>query len=115
MGLILLAVPLFFFAQNTYRWLGLNEPLYSAASDGDVNKVQLLLDKGADPNTDFEGTSPLAAAVENNHLDCVRILLIRGANPSAKTVWGTPLSLAKTPEMKVLIEQAIRDGKKAAP
>ena len=50
--------------------------LVGAVKAGNLDMVQLLLDKGAYPN---EG---LAEAVEYGHISVVRLLLEKGANPT---------------------------------
>ena len=53
-----------------------NYELYAAARDGDVEKVRLLLEAGADVNWANEfGTTPIHLAAENGHTECVRLLL----------------------------------------
>ena len=58
--------------------------------------VQLLLDKGADPNeTDEDGNSPLHMAFKEGKSDTVRVLLERGADPNKPNEDGnTPLHKA---------------------
>jgi hypothetical protein len=55
-----------------------NSELYAAARDGDVEKVRLLLEAGADVNwaNEAEGQfTPLIFAAQNGHTECVRLLL----------------------------------------
>ncbi|MFC9287035.1 ankyrin repeat domain-containing protein [Streptomyces sp. NPDC057052] len=71
-------------------------PLILAAAQGDVEMVELLLDRGACPNLTvqpqlIEGVaenlgistkvSPLSSAAGSGHLETVRLLLVRGARP----------------------------------
>ena len=62
-------------------------PLITAASDGDLEAVQKLLRDGADVNGKEEngGMTALHAAVENGNLEIVRELLQAGAKPNART------------------------------
>jgi len=68
-----------------YMWgtWGTMTPIYSAASDGRINIVQMLLDTKADPNlgakTEMKNESPLHAAVHNNYFGIAKLLLERGA------------------------------------
>ena len=58
-------------------------PLHKAASLGKNDIVQLLLDKGADPNKgNINGSTPLHQAAERGRKDVVRLLLERGAMPN---------------------------------
>jgi len=66
-----------------------------AARQGHFACLQLLLDKGADPNRAFHGggaerLTPLHVAVQNNHIRCVQLLLERGARINAATKRTTP-------------------------
>ncbi|HST24823.1 MAG TPA: ankyrin repeat domain-containing protein [Gaiellaceae bacterium] len=73
-------------------------PLYTAAAQGEVELVALLLRAGADPNLrsagEQEGT-PLCAAACHGHGEIVRLLLGKGADPNlAEDEWWTPLRWA---------------------
>jgi len=76
-------------------------PLYSAAERGDLDTVNELLDKGADPNKKSGGgvlddSNALDAASAEGHIQVVRLLLDKGANVNAAhgTMGWTPLSSA---------------------
>ncbi|XP_030849014.1 ankyrin repeat domain-containing protein 50-like [Strongylocentrotus purpuratus] len=56
-------------------------PLHAAASDGHLEKVQVLIGHGADLNSvDKFGLTPLYAASFNGHLDIVKFLISQGAD-----------------------------------
>ena len=76
--------------------------LHSCASEGETERLKLLLAAGADasflaPRMHgwFEGTPPLHPAIEDDHAECVRLLLAAGANVEGRSRNGiTPLVLA---------------------
>jgi ankyrin repeat protein len=49
-------------------------PIYIAAQNGHADCLKLLLDAGADPRSNFKGTSAQDIARQKNHTECVRIL-----------------------------------------
>ena len=54
-------------------------PLYDAAYKGHKDVVQLLLDRGAEPNmTDQNGMTPLSHAIQRGHTDIANILTENG-------------------------------------
>jgi ankyrin repeat protein len=76
-----------------FRMSSLNEDLIDAASRGDLKKVKMLLNEGADVNTrDINGRTPLHYAAARGHLDTVKFLVDRGADVNTRNVDGwTPL------------------------
>lgn len=79
------------------------KPLHWAAEHA-PECVQLLIDRGADPNSrnlmkgEFEGFTPLhmMASQRNQEIECARILLAAGADPTLLDAKGmTPLDVAK--------------------
>jgi hypothetical protein len=71
-----------------------------AALEGHAGLVQLLLEKGADPNRipekSFYGRSPLMGAAQGGYLAIVKILLRAGANPGFQDNAGqSALALAR--------------------
>jgi ankyrin repeat protein len=60
-------------------------PLYTAAVQGELAIVRLLLEAGADPNQESSGESegiPLCAAASWGRTEVVRLLLEHGADPN---------------------------------
>lgn len=69
----------------------------------------------SDPNKPMDpasGTTPLMAAVRLGYNDVAHGLLERGADPKARNVDGhTAADLARSPEMKAILEGAIREAR----
>lgn len=74
-------------------------PLHLAATSGGLAAVQLLLERGANPNKqDVRGMTPLMLAIGTDHQDSrvIRLLLSHGADPNIKSKAGeTALDWAK--------------------
>lgn len=70
-------------------------PLHFAAMHGSLDVARLLLERGADVNSNTFRETPLHCALERHHLDVARLLLGKGANTNAemKFRW-TPLHSA---------------------
>ncbi|MEU8180232.1 ankyrin repeat domain-containing protein [Micromonospora sp. NPDC049047] len=70
-------------------------PLYRASVQNNPDALRLLLQTGADPNTESgqgeEGT-PLTGAAAWGHTDVVRALLAYGADPNLREDHGSGLS-----------------------
>lgn len=83
---------------NPYGPMGMTA-LHTAASQGLLDEMKKLLDKGADVNarSKYEGYTPLHAAAEANAYHAVELLLARKAEVNVKDDFGrTPLhSVAK--------------------
>ena len=63
--------------------------LVEATLEGNINKVQTLLEEGADVNAKANnGATALHIASEYRHPDIVEILLANGANVNTKTYNG---------------------------
>ncbi|XP_026428760.1 26S proteasome non-ATPase regulatory subunit 10-like [Papaver somniferum] len=70
-------------------------PLLQATLGGNMNTVEYLLVKGADPETsDTKGYMPLHAAAEKGYTEIVTKLLSRGVNVNAASEIGTSLVMA---------------------
>jgi TPR repeat protein len=70
-------------------------PLFRAASNGDSEKVKLLLKLGADTEKTSKDVTPLLIASYKGHVRIVEILLENGANVNYETLRGsTPLIAA---------------------
>lgn len=61
--------------------------LYYAIINKDIKMINLLLEYGADINSeDNDGINPLLLSVKNNDINLVKLLLINGANPNATII-----------------------------
>ena len=78
-------------------------PYPCGSLSGNKDKVEWLLDRGANINMNFNGFTPLLIASENGHKEVVKLLLDRGANISDRSgsigvgyeaLYSTPLTLA---------------------
>ena len=62
--------------------------LIEAASNGDVNKVSVLIEKGADVNAkDIVDRSALMFAACEGHVNIAKILIEKGADVNASVVY----------------------------
>lgn len=80
-------------ATGLWRCMFLDEPLFAAAAGGNIREANRLLFSGADPNTEFEGTSALSASASADHADIVLLLIAHGANVNNRET-SPPLSAA---------------------
>ncbi|XP_067097883.1 LOW QUALITY PROTEIN: ankyrin repeat and SOCS box protein 2-like, partial [Osmerus mordax] len=72
-----------------YRTLRGETPLLLAVARNKVDRVQCLLEKGANPNSpNKEKETPLATACEGGHVDMVRLLLRYGAEVNNTCIYG---------------------------
>ncbi|KAF9015578.1 hypothetical protein BDQ17DRAFT_1341310 [Cyathus striatus] len=68
-------------------------PLWKACSEGDLQKVNDLLNDASTLDIelkDHTGVTPLIEAVRNGHVDVVRTLLDKGADPNNASSFGRP-------------------------
>lgn len=67
--------------------------LFTAIQSNNIKDVELLLDKGADPNAyDDDSDNVLVNAARYASLDCMKVLLQKKANPNLRNKFGqTPL------------------------
>ena len=63
--------------------------LLHACSQGRINVIEALLDRGADINRQNKfGQTSLHVAAQNGSVRCIKLLLERGANPTVKDING---------------------------
>jgi ankyrin repeat protein len=82
-------------------------PLVSAAEEGHLPAVELLLAHGAKVNGGIGETrkTALSAAVSNEHVDIVRLLLSKGADPTIRNWDGwTILQIARERKNQAIID-----------
>jgi ankyrin repeat protein len=96
-------------------YLGCGSPLRNAVARGRLDVVQLLLDRGADPNLPEEGIAPkghaLYSAVYNGHYEIAKLLLERGAYPSPPVESSADaLSIALSHGNKEMIDLLVSYG-----
>ena len=66
-----------------------SDALYNAAQNGKLEKVNKLLEKGADPNkASTNGSTPLIMASQEGYLSIVETLLGKGADPNKASTNG---------------------------
>ena len=63
-------------------------------SDAHNHIIKLLLDKGANPNAEFEDVTPLYVAVKYRNIDAAKALLAKGAKADVSGRRETPLEMA---------------------
>lgn len=88
----------FRFPNNVYmRDIVHNTPLHIYAMNGQLNGMQLLIDRGADINArNKQGLTPMHIAVSRRQLKIIEMLVSKGADTNIKDERGmTPIQLAK--------------------
>lgn len=91
-------------SMGIYDWT----PLHIAAKRGNLDIVQLLIERGAELNAlNSMGQTPLFLAVQGGHKDIANLLIERGAIVRIKDKFDkTPLDWADTQEMKDLLTRS---------
>lgn len=86
--------------------------LWGAAGAGDIERVKLLLEAGADINKlNSIGVTPLIDAVHMNRPAMVAFLLDRGADPNVKDKRkGSALAMAKHLNRNEIVDLLVRAG-----
>lgn len=83
-----------------------NEPpeLLLAINDGDLARVEALLDAGADPNLVFQDRTPLMFCIYGGQVEIFRLLVERGANveKTSETVGPLITLAAETGNLELL-------------
>ena len=82
-------------------------PLQQAAISGRVDVMQILLDRGADPNRPLRLATVLTTALTRSHIDAAKLLLSRSADPNlANLEGGKPIEVVATESaaVKLLLE-----------
>ena len=93
----------------------LNEPMANAASQGEIEEVRALLDKGAWADSwGVDGMfTALTGASEGGHTDVVKLLLAHGANPNMPDHDGkTALKAARMNGNKEIEQALLKAGAK---
>jgi len=112
LGIILLGVYVFSRMGPKYRKELINKQLIKASEKGDIKKVTLLLENGADVNTkDNDGWTPLMHAAEKGHKEVVELLIEKGADVNIQDEDGwTALMFASQNGHKEVVELLIEKG-----
>ncbi|MEO1233869.1 MAG: ankyrin repeat domain-containing protein [Myxococcota bacterium] len=89
-----------------------DQALFEAAEEGDLERIESLLAKGADADAVISGDgSPLIAAARHGHAAAVERLLDAGADPNLGVPGdGTPLINASAHGREDVIRQLVRGG-----
>jgi ankyrin repeat protein len=92
--------------------LGTDDQLLDAVEQGEIEKIEKLLDKGANPNVqDIFGSTPLRIAARCDNPEVVELLLKRGADPNVPDIFGsTPLHIAAECDNPEVVELLLKRG-----
>jgi len=95
------------------RVTSINSALCSAALMGNIEALDVFLNKGANPKYKApSGRTPLLFAAENGHTEIVKILLKKGADPNDQNVFAahTPLIIAAMYNQEEVVRILIKAG-----
>ena len=86
--------------------------IIAACGAGNIHVVQILLDRGAEPNiANNKGRTPLLYAASESHKDVVQLLLDRGAEPNMTNQYGkTALHVAGFMGHKGVVQHLLERG-----
>jgi len=84
-------------------------PLHIAVRSGDLEIVQLLLDKGANTEIGNQSVTPLIDACCGGHDKIVRVLLDKGANVNVVSKLGPPLAAAILGRSEKCVAEILKD------
>lgn len=93
---------------------GFHDEIIQAAADGDLERLQLFLDRGIDVNATIDGDgTPLLISARNGRVDAVRFLLDHDADPNVASPGdGNPLIAAagenQTAVVRLLLQRGAR-------
>ncbi|RLU17107.1 hypothetical protein DMN91_011176 [Ooceraea biroi] len=99
--------------RQTLEEMDFERGIWAAAKDGDLERVQELLDRNVSPNVeDSAGYKPLHYAARNGHYDVCELLLDNGADINAVTpaVGATALHRAATQGHSNIVKMLLRHG-----
>lgn len=85
---------------------------FTAITTGNTEKVQSLLDSGANPNLHGpNGITPLIAAITSKQEDIIDLLFTAGADPNLQDTYGhSPLAFAVMASDEVLVNKLLSQG-----
>ena len=88
------------------------EPLNDAAKEGDLDKVNRLIQEGANIEVrDASSSTPLYNAVDGGHKELAELLISKGANVNAVDKSGnSPLWWAESGGFKEIMELLVKHG-----
>ncbi len=119
-GSVILSAPFCLASMFVGKYVFLDEQLITASYDGDLPRMESLLNMGADPNVLGEFERPICAAFANQHHEAVKLLVKRGANVNVEcststTSLGYPLDIAANRKDQDLVDFLKKHGAKRKP
>ncbi|XP_043284516.1 ankyrin repeat and death domain-containing protein 1A-like isoform X2 [Venturia canescens] len=90
-----------------------NTPLHLACENNEIETVEILINKGADPNClNLRLQSPIHIAAEMGHTDICKLLLAAGANIEQREKSGrTPLYIAARGSFTAIVDMIIKTSR----